>query len=165
MRQEINPSGVGVQNAQWGISRGSRGVQEEDQRAGAPLLWRLRAGVVQPQEKRLQAEFIAAFQYLEEACKKDGDKSFRLPVVIGKGVMILNRRRVDQTYERRFYNECGEALAQVVAQRGGGITLVIQGQAGQGWAWSAMGCSWHISHHRHHPHVHLYSLILLFLNL
>lgn len=87
MRQEINPSGVGVQNAQWGISSGSRGVQEEDQRDEESLLWRLRAGV---ENKRLQAEFIAAFQFLEEACKKDGDKVFRKTVVIGKGVMILN---------------------------------------------------------------------------
>lgn len=47
----------------------------------------LRAGV---ENKRLQAEFIAAFQFLEEAGKKDGDKVFRKTVVIGKGVMNLN---------------------------------------------------------------------------
>lgn len=66
-----------------------------------------------------------------------------------------------------FYNECGEALAQVLREVVDASALVIQGQAAQGGlgqAWGAQ-CPQHYSHHRHHPHVHLYVIRFLFLNL
>jgi len=41
-------------------------------------------------KRRLQGDLIMAFQYLEGACKKDGDNLFIRSVVTGQGVMDLN---------------------------------------------------------------------------
>ena len=44
-------------------------------------------GLFSLQKWRLQGELIVAFQYLQGACKKEGEKLFLGPVVIGQGVM------------------------------------------------------------------------------
>ena len=53
------------------------------------LSLRLIAGGVQPEKRRLQVDFIAAFQYLKGATEKMGRDSWSGSVVVGQGVMVL----------------------------------------------------------------------------
>jgi len=47
------------------------------------------------EKRRLRGDLIVDFPYLKGAYKKDGNKLFSSPVVIGHGVIVLNYQRVD----------------------------------------------------------------------
>ena len=42
------------------------------------------------ERRRLQGDILAAFQYLKGSYKKDRERLFTRPVVIGQGAMVLN---------------------------------------------------------------------------
>jgi len=93
-------------------------------------------GWFSPERRRLQGDFVAAFQCLKGAYEKDGDKLFSRACCKGQGVMALNQKRVDLDWiqgRNFFYNEGDEALAQV-AWRCGRCPIPgnIQGQVGRG---------------------------------
>lgn len=71
--------------------------QEDDQRAGAPLLWRgaETIGVVQPWEKESLGDLTMAFQYLKGTYRDAGQGLFT-GYVEGQGFLLaLSWRRVE----------------------------------------------------------------------
>ena len=59
----------------WTVGASPEEGHEDDQRAGAPLLWGQaeRVGVAQPGEEKAPRDLIAAFQYLKGAYQKAGE--------------------------------------------------------------------------------------------
>jgi len=81
------------------VGSSTRGGHRDDPRAGTPLLGgkARRAGAVQPGEEKAPGTHYHSLSVLERACKKDGDRLFRLstnflagPAAVGQGVMVLN---------------------------------------------------------------------------
>jgi len=72
---------------------GAGGCHSHDPRAGTPLLARgkaERAGLAQPGARRLQADLIAAFQYLRGPARNLEGDFLQGRGVIGQGTMALN---------------------------------------------------------------------------
>lgn len=70
---------------------------EDDQRDGRPHLWGKtgRAGAAQIGEEAASGRAYITFQYLNRVYKKDGDKLWAGPIVIGQEVIVLSQYRVD----------------------------------------------------------------------
>jgi len=93
-------------------------------------------GLFSLEKKRLRGDPIAAFQYLKELYKKDGDRLFSRACcdrTWGNGFKLKESRLGLDRREDLFYSEGGETLAQV-AQRVGRCPIPgnIQGQVGWG---------------------------------
>jgi len=87
------------------------------------------------EKRRLQRDLLAAFRYLEGACKKDGDVFFSRACcdrARGNGFELKEGRFRLDLRNTFFYSEGGETLAQVT-QRGGQCPIPgnIQGQSGR----------------------------------
>jgi len=87
-------------------------------------------------KRRLWGDFIAAFQYLKGAYKKDGDKLCSRACcdrTRGNGFKLKEGTFRLDIRKKFFYHEGGETL-EWVAQRGGRCPIPdnIQGQAGRG---------------------------------
>ena len=93
-------------------------------------------GLFSLEKRRLRGHLTVAFQYLKGAYKKDGDRLFNRACsnrTRGNGFKLKEGRFRLDIKEEIFYDEGGEALAQI-AQRGGQCSIPgnIQGQVGQG---------------------------------
>ena len=67
-------------------------------------------------KKRLPEDLITAFQYLKEACRKDGDNLFSKAScdrTRSNGFKLREGRFRLNTRKNSFYNEVGETLGQV----------------------------------------------------
>jgi len=89
-------------------------------------------GLLSLEKRRLRGAFIAVFQCLKEAYKKDRDKLFSRACsdrTKGKGFKLRECRFREDIRKKFFYNKGDETLEQV-AQRGGRCPLPgnIQGQ-------------------------------------
>jgi len=76
----------------WSCRSGARGGPRNDPRAGTPLLGGKagRAGAVQPGNRRLQGDLLAAFQYLKGPASKLERDYLQGHGVIGQGIMALD---------------------------------------------------------------------------
>ena len=93
-------------------------------------------GLFTLEERRLQGDLIAAFQYLKGAYRKDGDNLFsrdNSDRMRGNGFKLKQGRFRLDVRKKFLYNEGCETLERV-AQRGSGgpIPGNIQDQVGQG---------------------------------
>jgi len=93
-------------------------------------------GLFSLEKRRLRGDLIAAFQYLKEADRKDGDNLFSRDSsdrTRGNGFKLKQGRFRLDIRKKFFYNEGCETLERV-AQRGSGgpIPGNIQDQVGQG---------------------------------
>ena len=93
-------------------------------------------GLLSLEKRRLWETLRAAFQYLKQGCKKEGDRLFSkicCDRIKGNDFKLKEGRFKLDIREKFFYNKGGEALAQV-AHIGDGCPIPggIQGQAGPG---------------------------------
>jgi len=93
-------------------------------------------GLFSLEEKGLRGQLIVAFQYLEEAYEKDGNRLFSRACgnrTRGKGFKLKKGRFRLDIRKKSVYNESGETLERV-AQRGGRCPNPghIEGHVGRG---------------------------------
>lgn len=66
-----------------------------------------------PEKRKPQEHLIVAFQYLQGACRKDGDKLFVVPYgnrTRSNGLKLKKYRVRLDIRKKLFYSESGEAL-------------------------------------------------------
>ena len=91
------------------------------------------------QKRSLWGDLIAAFQYLREAYKKDGDKLFTLyngDETSGSGFKLKEGKFRLGIGKKFFTQEHSEVLAQA-AQRSCGYPISGGAQGQVGWSWAA----------------------------